>query len=79
MTTSLEQTQVLVVGAGIMGSGIAQVAALAGHSVLLFDNRQEAAKSARTQLARRFDELVEKRKVQRRHRRPGAGAYQTGE
>ncbi|MFY9511954.1 MAG: FAD-dependent oxidoreductase, partial [Rubrivivax sp.] len=28
---------VLVIGAGIMGAGIAQVAAQAGHSVLLFD------------------------------------------
>ena len=30
---------VLVVGAGIMGLGIAQVAAQAGHTVLLFDLR----------------------------------------
>ena len=33
----------LVVGAGIMGAGIAQVAAQAGHPVLLFDARDGAA------------------------------------
>ena len=35
-----------VVGAGTMGSGIAQVAALAGHPVLLVDNRDGAAERA---------------------------------
>ncbi len=63
MTAKLEQCQVLVAGAGIMGSGIAQVAALAGHSVLLFDNRKEAAVSARAELAKRFDKLVGKGKI----------------
>jgi 3-hydroxybutyryl-CoA dehydrogenase len=62
VTRVLDNTQVLIAGAGIMGSGIAQVAALAGHPVLLFDNRQEAAESAKTRLARRFDELVDKGK-----------------
>ena len=33
------QTKVAVVGAGAMGSGIAQVAAQAGHQVYLHDQR----------------------------------------
>jgi NAD(P)H-hydrate epimerase len=36
-------TPVLVVGAGIMGAGIAQVAAQAGHTVRLFDARDALA------------------------------------
>jgi len=39
---------VAVIGAGAMGSGIAQVAALAGHPVRLFDTRLRAAENART-------------------------------
>ena len=31
-----------VIGAGAMGSGIAQVAAMAGHEVKVFDNNQLA-------------------------------------
>ena len=34
---NLEQAPILVVGAGIMGVGIAQVAAQAGHRVQLFE------------------------------------------
>ncbi|MBA4257384.1 MAG: 3-hydroxyacyl-CoA dehydrogenase, partial [Polaromonas sp.] len=54
---------VLVVGAGIMGAGIAQVAALAGHPVMLFDLRDGAADQARTQLATTLDTLVTKGKL----------------
>src|ERR1700712_4657120 len=40
-----------VVGAGTMGAGIAQVAAAAGHRVLIFDARPEAAAHAVETLA----------------------------
>jgi 3-hydroxybutyryl-CoA dehydrogenase len=53
-------TPVLVIGAGIMGSGIAQVAAQAGHPVQLYDTRPGAAEQARTKLAATFDGLVNK-------------------
>lgn len=46
MHTSLDSANVLVVGAGIMGAGIAQVAAQAGHSVYLMDAREGAAEQA---------------------------------
>jgi 3-hydroxybutyryl-CoA dehydrogenase len=56
----LNDATVLVVGGGIMGAGIAQVAAQAGHAVLLFDMREGAAKDAKTKLGATFDGLVAK-------------------
>ncbi len=38
---------VAVIGAGTMGAGIAQVAAKAGHPVLLFDAQDGAAQSGK--------------------------------
>jgi 3-hydroxybutyryl-CoA dehydrogenase len=54
---------VLVVGAGIMGAGIAQVAAHAGHRVDLFDARSGASTQAKAKLAATFDGLVAKGKL----------------
>lgn len=53
---------VLVVGAGIMGLGIAQVAAQAGHTVLLFDMRAGVAAEARDKLGTSLQAMVAKRK-----------------
>src|SRR5665647_2452324 len=39
----LTDAPILVVGAGIMGLGIAQVAAQAGHQVMIYDSRAGAA------------------------------------
>ncbi|MDE2277677.1 MAG: 3-hydroxyacyl-CoA dehydrogenase, partial [Burkholderiales bacterium] len=60
MNLSLQNAPVLVVGAGIMGAGIAQVAAQAGHPVWLFDLRPGAAAEARQRLAATLDGLVSK-------------------
>jgi 3-hydroxybutyryl-CoA dehydrogenase len=59
----LINTPVLVVGAGIMGAGIAQVAAQAGHSVMLFDMREGAAADAKVKLAASLQALVAKGKL----------------
>ncbi len=59
----LEQAPILVVGAGIMGVGIAQVAAQAGHRVQLFDARGGAAQQAAAQLGATLDGLVAKGKL----------------
>ena len=56
-------TPVFVVGAGIMGAGIAQVAAQAGHPVQLFDARDGAADGARAKLASTLDGLAAKGKL----------------
>lgn len=51
---------ILVVGCGVMGSGIAQVAALHGHSVSLYDARAGAAEAAKQKIARTLAREVEK-------------------
>ncbi|MFG6414238.1 3-hydroxyacyl-CoA dehydrogenase NAD-binding domain-containing protein [Roseateles sp. DC23W] len=60
---NLSQSRVLVVGAGLMGAGIAQVAAQAGHAVQLFDNRPGAAEAAKAKLAQTLEGLVAKCKL----------------
>jgi 3-hydroxybutyryl-CoA dehydrogenase len=52
-----------VVGAGAMGTGIAQVAAQAGHQVVLADAAPNAARRARENLRISLDKLVEKGKL----------------
>jgi 3-hydroxybutyryl-CoA dehydrogenase len=62
-TNNLHQAPVLVVGAGIMGMGIAQVAAHSGHHVLVYDTRDEAAAQAKLKLAESLATLVAKEKM----------------
>jgi 3-hydroxybutyryl-CoA dehydrogenase len=54
--------QIGVIGAGTMGSGIAQVAAQAGHSVILQDANQSALDKAKTNFETNFVKLVKKGK-----------------
>src|SRR5947207_15818774 len=64
MSAALRQDAIVaVIGAGAMGSGIAQVAAQAGHSVLLFDTRIGAADEACRTIAATFDALAAKGKL----------------
>ncbi len=64
MTTALSSDAVVaVVGAGAMGAGIAQVAAVAGHRVLLLDNRPQAAQLAIDGLRTQLDKLAAKGKM----------------
>lgn len=51
---------VLIVGGGLMGSGIAQVAAAAGYRVTLQDVRQQALNKALTDIAWSLGKFVEK-------------------
>lgn len=62
MTASLDNATVLVVGAGIMGTGIAQVAAEAGHPVMLFDIEPGVAGSAKESLVKVLAKLTAKGK-----------------
>jgi len=55
-----KESIVAVIGSGAMGSGIAQVAASAGHPVLLFDTRLDAADKAIAGVKATYAKLVEK-------------------
>lgn len=52
-----------LVGTGVMGAGIAQIAAQAGVEVRLFDAREGAAQTARDNLSSTFAKLVGKGKI----------------
>lgn len=52
-----------VIGAGTMGSGIAQVAATAGWSVKLYDLNQEALQRSEASLKKIMDRLIEKGRI----------------
>jgi len=51
-----------IIGAGSMGSGIAQVAATAGEEVMVYDTNETAIEKAGTSLTKIFARLVEKEK-----------------
>jgi len=59
-----ENAPIGVVGAGVMGAGIAQVAAQAGHEVLLLDAREGAAASAIQGVAKSLAALVAKGRME---------------
>ena len=66
MTMRLDgDTQVGVIGAGAMGTGIAQVAAAGGHRVVLGDAAEGAAQRAQANIARAMDREVQKGRIAR--------------
>jgi 3-hydroxybutyryl-CoA dehydrogenase len=58
-----ETTQVGVLGAGAMGSGIAQVAAMAGHRVVVVDSYAPSLEKARVGIQKSLAREVEKGRV----------------
>src|SRR6188474_2528508 len=52
-----------IIGSGAMGTGIAQVAAAAGESVILFDTHKPAREKAKANLDSSLKKLVEKGKI----------------
>jgi len=55
--------QIGIIGSGAMGAGIAQVAATAGHKVIVYDNNQTALEKAKSNLDSILKKLVEKQKL----------------
>lgn len=53
-----------VLGAGAMGTGIAQIAALRGHSVVLADAQSGACDTARERIVKALAREVEKKRIQ---------------
>ncbi len=52
-----------IVGSGAMGAGIAQIAASAGHTVIVYDNNLTSLQTARKSIALGFAKMVEKLKI----------------
>jgi 3-hydroxybutyryl-CoA dehydrogenase len=52
-----------IIGAGTMGSGIAQVASTNGHEVILYDKNSEALEKSKQKLDHILNRLVEKEKI----------------
>jgi 3-hydroxybutyryl-CoA dehydrogenase len=57
------ESSVAVIGAGAMGAGIAQVAAVAGHRVLMFDARMNAVDQAKQSISVALDALAGKGRI----------------
>jgi 3-hydroxybutyryl-CoA dehydrogenase len=58
-----KNTVVGIIGSGAMGSGIAQVAAMAGHKVVLYDNNETALDRAGKNMSATLQKLQEKGKI----------------
>ena len=56
-------TKVSIIGAGTMGTGIAQIAATKGHEVCLYDSFEESLKNSKNKLVKILNRLVEKEKI----------------
>jgi 3-hydroxybutyryl-CoA dehydrogenase len=56
-------SKVAIAGSGAMGAGIAQVAAMAGHTVFLYDTNKEAVDKAMVGIALSLEKLVAKGKL----------------
>ncbi|MCG8426177.1 MAG: 3-hydroxyacyl-CoA dehydrogenase NAD-binding domain-containing protein, partial [Chromatiales bacterium] len=59
---------VAVIGAGTMGAGVAQVAAAAGHTTLLFDTNAEAIERGIAGISKGLNRLVERGKMDEQQR-----------
>ncbi|MFC5475840.1 3-hydroxyacyl-CoA dehydrogenase PaaH [Paraherbaspirillum soli] len=61
MASRIDSSRVVaVIGSGVMGAGIAQVAALAGHPVRLYDSRSQAATKALAEIRAALQRQVDK-------------------
>ena len=55
--------KISVIGAGTMGTGIAQIAATNGHEVCLYDSFKDSLENAKTKLENILNRLVEKERI----------------
>lgn len=56
-------TTICICGAGTMGSGIAQVSAMAGFKTILFDVSEEIVQKAKSKIENDLQKIVEKQKI----------------
>lgn len=57
------ESKIGIVGSGAMGAGIAQVAAMAGHAVVVYDNNMQALQRAEKSLEATLKKLEDKGKI----------------
>lgn len=60
---SLSIKTIGIIGSGVMGTGIAQIAIQTNHQVILFDAKVDAAQAAVNRLTATLNKLVEKNKI----------------
>jgi 3-hydroxybutyryl-CoA dehydrogenase len=60
---SMNIKEIMVVGSGLMGSGITQVFAHAGYSVLMVDINEQQVHEAKNQIANNLQRLVQKERI----------------
>jgi 3-hydroxybutyryl-CoA dehydrogenase len=58
----------MIIGSGIMGSGIAQVISQAGHPVHIVDSNQKALQRSKENITKGLDKLVKKNKINKENR-----------
>ena len=71
--------RVFVIGAGLMGHGIAQVSAAAGKEVILSDRTEDLAEKGKTRVAGNLQRQVEKEKIDQRTADEIVGRISTAE
>src|SRR5690606_13417904 len=76
-TSSMRNLNVTVVGAGTMGNGIAHVFAQHGHSVRLFDVREDALARALETIVSNLDRQLRKGIIEERTRNATLGRIRT--
>jgi 3-hydroxybutyryl-CoA dehydrogenase len=64
----MEVTKIMIVGAGMMGAGIAEVAAQAGYQVILNDVNQEAVERGLATVKKDLEKGVKKEKISAGHK-----------
>lgn len=63
MSDLIKETKIGILGAGTMGTGIAQIAATYGHNVYIYDNDESALQNSEARMKKVFARLVEKGQV----------------
>ena len=73
----MQVKKVGVIGAGIMGSGIAQIAAAAGYNVVLRDLSEDALERGMAAISKSLDRMEAKKKISAEDRQATLGRIET--